>query len=271
VRASSHLESLMGLTKEDQQRIEMILMLASVVRSGGMSIDDVSTGWREAVRAHLAREGCAGNTGTIRSIIMQGQRAQRESRTAIMQELIAAGYKPYNPKQEVFTAVVREHLDGCESSEYPTATKTAQAVVGDKATKLLAKTAKKNLRQAFADNKEHPGMKRIKNLVSNSTITAAASGTVSTCLGALVDAHKLARLMGEQQRRTQALEARLAEVEAAAALANARLDIKDSGKDWKEVARAIRAVEPGITNIALGLRVDRSEGAIRKYLKSLEA
>jgi hypothetical protein len=259
----------MGLTKADQQRIEMVLMLASVVRSGDMSIDDVSTGWREAVRAHLAREGCTGNMGTIRSIIMQGQRAQRESRTAIMQKLIAAGYKPYNPKQEVFTAVVREHLDACESSEYPATTKTAQAVVGDKATKLLAKTAKKNLRKAFDENKEHPGMQRIHSVADNSAMVAAASGTVSNCLSALTNSHKVARRLERIEQEQERAQRSEKELQARIASLEARRDLEDEGKDWRTEASRIQAAQPNISQRELARRVGVSQTAMRKHLLSL--
>jgi hypothetical protein len=259
-----------------QQQLLMLDRLTASVVAGRETVSNIArtlgTTYAEIIQDRLNASGHAVNsTAEKRSVIMRQKRERNELAARQAKERTSVGMVAYSPKQEVFTTVVREHLNGCESGEYPTATKTAEAVVGDKSTKLLAKTGKKNLSQAFADNKEHPGMKRIKNLVSNSTITAASSGTVSACLGALVDAHKLARAMDEQQSRTQVLEARLAIAEASAALANARLNLKDSGKDWKETARAIRAAEPGITNTALGLRVGKSEGAIRKYLKSLES
>jgi hypothetical protein len=266
----------MSLNFVQQQRLIMIDALTQSVIQSKETISNIArtfgSNYAEIIQGRLNALGHTGNCAAEkRGVIMRQKRERNELAAEHAKERTSVGMLAYSPKQEVFTTVVREHLDGCESGDYPTATKTAQAVVGDKSTKLLAKTGKKNLSQAFADNKEHPGMKRIKNLVSNSTITAASSGTVSTCLGALVDAHKLARVMDEQQRRTQVLETRLAIAEAAATLANTRLDIKDSGRDWKEAARAIRAVEPGITNTALGNRVGKSEGAIRKYLTSMAA
>jgi DNA-binding NarL/FixJ family response regulator len=67
----------------------------------------------------------------------------------------------------------------------------------------------------------------------------------------------------------EALEAELAAVKAEATRANARLDIKDAGKDWKEQARAIRAAEPAIANRELARRVGVSESTVRKYMTSL--
>lgn len=260
----------MELTQAQQASTGMVLGLAAAIKANALRIDQVSSPHlREAVREHLVREGYGGSA-KARNLVMQWQREDKERAQQRMRDLVAAGFTPYSPKQEVFTTVLRVHLDGCESGEYPTATKTAQAVVSDKATKLLAKTNKKRLREAFRENKEHPGMQRIEAIISNSTITAAASGTVSTCLGALVDAHKLARLIGEQQQRTVALEARLATAEKEAARANTRLDLKDSGHDWKEAARAVLAAEPGISNRELARRVGRDEKSIRKYLKDIK-
>jgi hypothetical protein len=257
------------MTFAQQQVPPMIEMLATAVKAGQMSIEQLSPQTKEAVRSHLAQRGWSG-AASVQRLALQYQREDKIRATERAQELIAAGYAPYQPKQSIYTAALRVHLDGCESGEYPTASKTAQAVASDKATKLLAKTGKKCLRQAFNENRQHPGLRRISSLVSNSTMTAAASGTVSSCLGMLADAHKIARLLEEQQRNAKALEARLVLAEAAAARANARLDIKEAGKDWKEAARAIRAVERKITNTALGIRVGKSEGAIRKYLNTLE-
>lgn len=266
----------MSLSFAQQEQLRTIDRLAAAVREHRETISSIEETygprWVKLVTEHLALQGYVVTPAAEnRRMAMRHKHALDKLRKEQAKEWEAAGHEIYRPSQATYTETVRTHLDSCESGEYPTAGKTAQAVVGDKAPKLLAKTSKTRLRKAFDDNKEHPGMKCIKNLVSNSTITAAASGTVSTCLGALVDAHKLARLMSEQQQRTEALESRLAEVEAEAAMANARLDLKDAGKDWKEAARAIRAVEPGITNTALGLRVGKSEGAIRKYLNSVEA
>jgi hypothetical protein len=239
----------------------------AIIMGGGTRGDQ----WAHAVKDRLATWGVAASPAAeIRRIIMSSQRAQREASTALMQELIAAGYTPYNPKQGDYTAVVRVHLDGCESGEYPTATKTAQAVVGDMATRLLAKTNKKRLRRAFQENKEHPGMRRISAIADNSAVVAAASASVSTCLGTLANTHKIARMMDEQLRRTKALEAELAAVRAEATRANARLDLQDQGKDWKEAARAVLASEPAISNRELARRVGRDEKSIRKYLKDIK-
>jgi hypothetical protein len=263
-----------------QERQASIDSFARSVQAGKESLNSIAATmgggtrgqqWADQVKARLAEWGVtASPTAVIRRIIMQRQRSQREASAVLMQELIAAGFAPYNPKQEVYAAVVRVHLDGCESGIYPTARESAQAVAGDKAQKLLAKTNKKRLHKALQENKEHPGMRRISTVVNNSTVVAAVSGSVSTCLGALTNTHKIARMMGEQRERTEALEAELAAVKAEAARANARLDMKDQGKDWKEMARAILAVEPNIPKRELARRVHIHESTVRKYLTDLK-
>lgn len=227
--------------------------------------------YAEIIQERLNALGHAGNKcGEVRRIIMQGQRAQKEASAALIQELRAAGCELYSPGQGDYTAVVRVHLDGCESGEYPTATKTAQAIVGDKATKLLAKANRKRLRKAFQQNNEHPGMRRISAIADNSAVVAAASVSVSTCLGTLANSRKVARMLDEQRRRTEALEAELAAVRTEAAQANARLDLKDQGTDWKETARAVLAAERGVSNRELARRVGRDEKSIRKYLRDIK-
>lgn len=239
----------------------------AIIMGGGTRGDQ----WASAVKDRLATWGVATNPAAeIRKIIMSGQRAQREAGAALMQELIAAGYTPYDPKQRDYTALVRVHLDGCESGEYPSATKTGQAVARDMATKLLAKASKKRLRRAFQENEDHPGMRRISAIMDNSSVVAAASGSVSTCLGTLANTHKIARMMDEQLRRIEVLEAELATTRGEVARANARLDLKDQGTDWKEAARAILLAEPGLSNRELARRVGRNEKSIRKYLKDIK-
>lgn len=252
----------------------MLDRLTESVIAGEESISNIASTfgqkYADIIQERLDARGYVGSA-KARSLVMQWQREDRKRAQQRMQELVAAGCAPYSPKQEVFTAALRVHLDGCESGEYPTAWESAKAVAGDKALKLLAKPSKKRISKAIQENKEHPGMRRIRTVADHSTITAMASGSVSSCLGALANSHKLARRLERIESKAAELEARLFRAEEEAARANARLDIKDLGQDWKEAARAIRAVEPGITNTALGLRVGKSEGAIRKYLNSLEA
>jgi hypothetical protein len=65
------------------------------------------------------------------------------------------------------------------------------------------------------------------------------------------------------------LEARLVAAEADAARANARLDIKDAGMDWKEMARSILAVEPGISKRELAKRLGKAHSTVIQYFREL--
>lgn len=258
------------MTLKDKQTLAMVEMLAKVVKQGAMRIEDVSPQMQGNVRDYLAMHVYS-EAGGVKRLLMQYQREDRALAAGRVQEMIAAGHVPYQPQQAVYTALLKLHLDGCESGQYPAASMTAAAIANEKASKLLAKTAKKFLRQAIRENELHPGWQRLSSIVSSSTITAAISGTVSTCLRALSDTHKIARRVGEQQARIEALSRCLTDAQAHAQQAHVRLSIVDQGTNWKEAARAIRAAEPGISNTALAVRVGKSEGAIRKYRHELEA
>jgi hypothetical protein len=73
------------------------------------------------------------------------------------------------------------------------------------------------------------------------------------------------------QQEIDELRTRLNAVEAEAARANARLDMKDAGNDWREAARAILAADPTISKRELARRVGKTDTAIRKYLSELGA
>ena len=255
----------------------MIDRLTESVMAGRQTLSNIAgtlgQKYAEIIQERLNALGHAGNSRSeTRRIIMQSQRAQRENRAATMQELIAAGFKPYNPKQEVFTAVVRKHLDGCDDETYPSARSTATAVVGDKSSKLLGKShSKKQLSRALRDNKEHPAMQLIHSVCDNSALVATVSGSVSNCLGTLTNNHKVARRLErieqeqERARRSEKqLQARIASLEA-------RRNLEDEGKDWRTEASRLLAAQPSMSQRALAREVGVSQTAMRKYLLSLEA
>jgi len=265
----------MSMNFAQQQQLLMLDRLTESVIARRESISNIASTlgpkYAEIIQERLNALGHAGNsTAEKRSVIMRQKRERNELAAEHAKERTSVGMLAYSPKQEVFTAVVREQLDGCESGEYPTATKTAQAVVGDKSTKLLAKTAKTCLRKAFDDNKEHPAMQRIHSVADNSTMVAAASGNVSNCLGALTNSHKVARrleLIEQEQERAlrseKQLQARIASLEA-------RRDLEDEGKDWRTEASRLLAEKPSMSQRALARAVGVSQTAMRKYLLSLE-
>lgn len=277
----------MSMNFAQQEQLRMLERLTESVIARRDTLSNIANTfgprYAEIIQERLSASGHTGNgTAEKRSVIMRQQRERNELAAKQAQERTSVGMLAYNPKQEIFTAVLRKHLDGCESGEYPTATKTAQAIVGDKATKLLAKTAKTRLRTAFNDNKEHPGMQRISALVSHSSITAASSGTVSSCLGALADTHKIARLINqeraermqeqEQQRqRDAAMQAELvtvraeaAEAKAEAARANSRLDETDR---WK--ADAVKLYLAGKSYGSIAVSVVKGKSTVNDYIRTL--
>ncbi|GIZ51738.1 hypothetical protein [Noviherbaspirillum aridicola] len=258
----------MNLTKEHEQYLDWVRIQVCLVKSGHKTLAQVSEKYRACARRELEAEGYR-ESAKAPSLVLQWQREDRERAKQRMHELRAAGCEMYSPGQDVFTAVVREHLDGCEAGTYPTARATAEAVAGINAHKLLAKTSKKRMKQAFRDNKDHSAMKSICTVADYSTLTAVASGSVSSYLGALANSHKLARRLERIESKAAELDAELTAVRAEAVRANARLGLKDQGKDWKERARTILAADPGISNRKLGERVGVHESTIRKYRTDL--
>lgn len=275
-----HIATIEGLARSVQRGTETF---DTILRSmgGGMTAQK----YVEAVKETLSSWGSTAHPAAVSRSLAMRQKRERESLAAEQaKEWVAAGYEAYRPKQEVYTTIVRIHLDGCESEIYPSATKTVRDVVGEKAEKLLGRTNKKYLRKAFGDNKEHPAMQRIKSIADNSAVVAAASGTVSTCLGALANTHKVARMFEverkdrvyeqEQQReRTNALIVELAEVRkeviqarADAARANARLDTEEQ---WK--SDAVNLYRAGFSFSAISKAVGKGKSTVNDYIRRLSS
>jgi 3-keto-L-gulonate-6-phosphate decarboxylase len=111
-------------------------------------------------------------------------------------------------------------------------------------------------------------MKLINGIADSSTIIAMASGSVSSCLGALANSHKLAKrleLIEREQRRAQQREK---ELTARIASLEVRRDLEDAGKNWKDEVVRLRTEQPGISMRALGRAIGVSDTAIRKHLKA---
>lgn len=257
------------------QHAAMVDRLARSVNLGTETLDGVSRmmgggligqKYVEAVKEQLTSWGLTAHPAAVNRALAMRQKRERESLAAVQaKEWVSVGYEAYRPKQEIFTMIVRVHLDGCESETYPSAMKTVRDVVGEKAEKLLARTNKKYLRKAFGDNKEHPAMRRIKSIADNSAVVAAASGTVSTCLGTLANTHRIALMIEAQRKervyeqeqmriRVGALIVELAEVReeamlarAEAARANARLDAVEQ---WKRDAEVLHSEGHSFATIA---------------------
>jgi hypothetical protein len=140
----------------------------------------------------------------------------------------------------------------------------AKAVSGRTYPKKMAKT--------LATKKYHPVLNDLKegHMLSQTHKSALQHATYSGLAALLFSGSQTAREKRSMADRMSALEAELAAVRAEANRANARLDIKDAGKDWKEQARAILAAEPSISNRELSKHVGKGESTIRKYLNEIK-
>lgn len=250
-------------------------LYAEEITKGKMTLRDVSESRREAVAELLKTM-----RKNPRTLYMQQQREAKSMSIQHAKERAAAGMVSYRPRQEVFTAVLRTHLDGCESGEYPTAKATAEATVGEDAPRLLRKShCKRQLRTGLKQNEGHPAMKLINGIADSSTIIAMASGSVSSCLGALANSHKLAKKLEQLAEGQRRLERELAEVREQSrrrakdhgtriASLEVRRNLEDAGKNWKDEVARLRKAQPGISMRALGRAVGVSDTAIRKHLKA---
>ena len=268
----------MNLTKEHQEHLDRTRMQAYLVKSGHKPLEQVPEQYRADVRRQLESEGYNGSSKAVSSLLVQWKREDAATAKKRAQELSAAGCETYHPPQAMYTSAVRAHLDACEAGQYRTAKSTAQAVAGNNADKLLAKTKKKRIRIALHENKDHEGMKRINSIAGRAMQANLTSGTVSSCLGGLVDTHKLARRVAtleagkaEDSARIAALEAREKKRDARIAGLETRHELENGGKSWRDEARRIRTGEPSISNSALARRVGVSEGSIRKYKDDIKA
>lgn len=268
----------MNLTREQQEHFERVRMQAYLVKSGRKPLEQVPDQYRADVQRQLESEGYSRSSKAASSLLMQWKREDAATAKKRMQELRAAGCEPYHPPQATYTSAVRVHLDACEAREYRTASSTAHEVAGDNGDKLLSKAKKKRIRIALHENKDHEGMKRINSIAGRAIQANLTSGTVSSCLGGLVDTHKLARRLDaleagkdEDRARIAALVSREKEQDARIASLETRHELEDAGKCWRDEARRIRTEEPSISNSALARCVGVSEGSIRKYLNATKA
>ena len=140
------------------------------------------------------------------------------------------------------------------------------------AERVAAQTHAKKMGKTLAAKKDHPVLQDLKggNMLSQTHKSTLQNATYSGLATLLFSGSQNVREKRALQQRMDALEAELAAIRAEAARANARLDLKDSGQDWKERARAILAVEPNISKRELARRVDKDEKSIRKYLQDIK-
>ncbi|WP_432239198.1 hypothetical protein [Herbaspirillum robiniae] len=249
--------------QERTQRVDRAY--AQEITSGKITLRDVPAGRQEAVAELLKTM-----RKNPRTLFMEQHREAKRMAIQHAKERAAAGMVSYRPRQEIFTAVLRTHLDGCESGEYPTAKATAEATVGTDAPRLLRNGhSKRQLRTGLKKNEGHPAMKLINGIADSSTITALVSGSVSSCLGALANSHKLAKRLERIEREQYRAQQREKELTARITSLEARRDLEDAGKNWKDEVARLRKEQPSISMRALGRAVGVSDTAIRKHLSAI--
>lgn len=229
-----------------------------------MRIQNVSADIREQVHEFMTKNG--------RALHLTQQNELRNLQRAHAQQRSDAGFKAYRPAPKTFSEALRIHLDGCESGAYPTAIKTAEAVGRENAKKLLGKQNPKRVRQALKDNRNHPGMRRILMVTGRSSTAAMVAGKLSSFLGAIAAAHKLAcHIESLENNQQQARAERTLDREELQRLRErvlaleTRHALEDDGKHWRAVARQIIEAEPEISKRELARRVGVAEGTVRKY------
>src|SRR4051812_22093711 len=86
---------------------------AAEIGRGKMRWEDLSPEVREQVRKHAKGNG--------KAVFLRQDRERKDMQRKQAKEWAEAGLETYQPRQEVYTAAVRVHLDGCESGDYPAA------------------------------------------------------------------------------------------------------------------------------------------------------
>lgn len=185
----------------------------------------------------------------------QGARAQRVSHqdhAFIVQSIFQSVSEGANPGVKKLLATY-----GNEQYRSP---QWAERVSAQKHPKKMSKT--------LLAYKQHPVLQELKlaGMLTQTHKSALQNSTYSGFAGLLLSWSQNVRSMLATQQQLDEARKELAVVRAEAARANARLDFKEKGQDWREAARAIRAVEPTIKNTELSRRVGVTEASIRKYI-----
>lgn len=253
-----------------EARAKEIAALGKLVQTGSISIDGISPGKREEVRAYIARS------------TMTPQRfhaKQNAERTRFFRELRAQGFKSHRASQKdhdyIFDSILNTVDAGRKPAVKPLLRNYAkqQGYAPEWAERVATRTQPKKVGRSLRAAQHHPVIRDLKggHMFTQTHQSALKNATYSGLAELLFSGSQSARERQAMRDRMAALEARLAVAEAEAARANARLDIKDAGLDWKEQARAILAAEPGISKRELAERVGKSHTAVNKYLAAMQA
>lgn len=256
---------------EHAERARAVAARASMVRRGETSIASFSPSMQEAIREYLARNPAGGMTP-------QQLHAKHEAeRREYFRARAAQGHKVHRVTQADHDSIVSSIFDSVDEGTKPAIRPMLEAHSKQRgydaewAKNVVARRHPRKMAKTLAAKKNHPVFKDLKEgqMLSQSHKAALQNATYSGLAALLFSGSQTVRNQRRLQQRMEALEAELASVKAEAARANARLDSKDAGKDWKETARAIRAAEPTIANRELARRVGVSESTVRKYLAAL--
>lgn len=268
------------MTPAQQDRLSILENLTNAVKEGKESISSISRKmgqqWANAVEESLTARGhrSIGNM-TPQQFFAKQEAEKRE----FFRNRTAKGDKSQRVSQQDHDYIIGGIFDSVDAGTKPAVRPMLEAygreqrrspewavhVAGHKHSRKMGKT--------LAAYKNHPVLQDLKEgcMLSQTHKSMLRNSTYSGFAELLFSGTQSVRRQRAIQQRMDALEAELAAVRAEAARANARLDLKDQGKDWKEAVRIILAAEPGIPKRELARRVGMSEGSIRIYMKSLEA
>lgn len=249
-----------------------IASLAKLVQAGEVALDGISPGKREDVRKYIA--------SGLRGMTPQRFHAQQNAeRMKFFRELRAQGFNGHRASQKdhdfIFGSILNTVDAGVKPAVKPLLREYAeqQGYAPEWAERVATRPQPKKMGKSLKAGQNHPVIQDLKrgHMFTQTHQSALKRATYSGLAELLFSGSQSAREKQAMQDRMDALEARLAAAEADAARANARLDIKDAGLDWREKVRAILAAEPGISKRELAERVGKSHTAVNRYLAAMQA
>jgi len=253
---------------QEEARAKEIAALGKLVQTGQIAIDHLSERNREAVEKYLAGS---------RTTPARFYAKQDAEKAQFFRELRAQGVEFHRISQNDHDFIFDSILNIVDAGTKP-AVKPMLREYGERqgyapewAERVATRTSPKRVRRSLKAKQNHPVIRDLKDghMFTQTHQSALQTSTYSGLAALLFSGSQSTREKRTMQARMDALEARLAVAEADAARANARLDIKDAGLDWKEKARAILAAESGISKRALARRVGVHESTVRKYLAEI--
>lgn len=244
------------------QAEEQAKAFAKLVRAGTMALSDFAPARQEAIRKYLAAPD-------PRHFFAQ----QSADRLKFFQALKANGHEFHHVSRadhaHIFGKLVHDVDAGIKTTvrQFLKDYGAASGYSPDWAEAVANKPQPKRTKASLAQYRDHPVFVDLKenSMLTQTHKAALQEATYAGISTMLFSGSQSARKHKELLARLDAAEARAVRAEAKAEFANARLDIKDAGLDWKEKARSILAIEPGISNRELARRVGKSHVAVGKY------